>query len=225
MRPIRTLFASSPVWPRVAPFAVFLALTSFQDAAWAGPHGRFWLYALKTVFGAWALWAMRPFVAEMQWRFSIPAVAAGAAGFLLWVGLEGLYPPLPFRGGGGWNPAETFSHAPALGWFFVVVRLAGVTLVVPPLEEVFYRSFLYRWIVKPEFEAVELRRRDVRAFLLTAGVFGAVHAEWLPGILCGALFQWLVLRRNRLGDAMTAHAVTNLLLGLWVVWRGAWQFW
>jgi hypothetical protein len=34
-----------------------------------------------------------------------------------------------------------------------------------------------------------------------------------------------VLRKNQLGDAMTAHAITNFLLGIWVVTRGAWQFW
>jgi len=34
-----------------------------------------------------------------------------------------------------------------------------------------------------------------------------------------------VLRKNRLGDAMTAHAITNFLLGAWIVWRGAWHFW
>jgi membrane protease YdiL (CAAX protease family) len=43
--------------------------------------------------------------------------------------------------------------------------------------------------------------------------------------LCGAAYQWLVLRKGRLGDAMTAHAITNFLLGAWIVWRGAWQFW
>ena len=45
------------------------------------------------------------------------------------------------------------------------------------------------------------------------------------GILCGFAFQGLVCWKKRLGDAMTAHAITNGLLGLWVVWRGAWHFW
>ena len=62
-------------------------------------------------------------------------------------------------------------------------------------------------------------------FLATALIFGLAHNEWLAGILCGAAYQWLVLRKNRLGDALTAHAITNFLLGAWVVWRGAWNFW
>ena len=56
-------------------------------------------------------------------------------------------------------------------------------------------------------------------FFATAVVFGFSHNEWLAGILCGAAYQWLVLRKNRLGDAMTAHAITNFLLGAWIVWR------
>jgi hypothetical protein len=61
--------------------------------------------------------------------------------------------------------------------------------------------------------------------VVTSLIFGLVHYEWLAGILCGLVYQWLVIRKGRLGDAMTAHALTNLLLGLWVVWRGAWGFW
>ena len=56
-------------------------------------------------------------------------------------------------------------------------------------------------------------------FFATAAVFGFSHNEWLAGILCGTAYQWLVMRKNRLGDAMTAHAITNFLLGVWIVWK------
>jgi CAAX prenyl protease-like protein len=62
-------------------------------------------------------------------------------------------------------------------------------------------------------------------FLATAAIFGFAHHEWLAGILCGFAYQGLVCWKKRLGDAMTAHAITNFLLGVWVVWRGAWHFW
>jgi CAAX protease family protein len=93
------------------------------------------------------------------------------------------------------------------------------------LEEVFYRSFLYRYFAKPNFLSVPLNRFQLWPFFATAAVFGCSHFQWLAGILCGMAYQWLVLRKNRLGDAMTAHAITNFLLGVWVVWQGAWQFW
>jgi len=64
----------------------------------------------------------------------------------------------------------------------------------------------------------------LKAFIATSLLFGLAHNEWLSGILCGVLYQWLVIRKKRLGDAITAHAITNFLLGTYVVTRGAWQF-
>lgn len=61
--------------------------------------------------------------------------------------------------------------------------------------------------------------------MVTSLLFGLVHYEWLAGILCGLAYQWLVISKNRLGDAMTAHAITNFILGIYIVWRGAWGFW
>ena len=66
-----------------------------------------------------------------------------------------------------------------------------------------------------------------RPFLVTSLIFALEHRpiDWLGGLFCGFAFQGLVCWKNRLGDAITAHAITNFLLGLWVVWKGAWQFW
>jgi hypothetical protein len=100
-----------------------------------------------------------------------------------------------------------------------------MTIVVPPLEEVFYRSFLYRYLASQNFLAIPLNKFLPFPFFATAIVFGFSHNEWLAGILCGMAYQWLVLRKNRLGDAMTAHAITNFLLGAWIVWKHAWNFW
>jgi CAAX prenyl protease-like protein len=112
-----------------------------------------------------------------------------------------------------------------LAWFFIVIRIAGSSLVVPPMEEVFYRSFLYRYIVKPDFQTVSFRLFAWTPFLLSAVLFGSTHNEWLAAILCAFAYQGLVCWKQRLGDAITAHAITNFLLGLWVVWRAAWHFW
>ena len=141
----------------------------------------------------------------------------------LWVKIGISHPPgkpvLP------WNPNEQFGSGTTLAGLFIVSRILGSTFVVPPLEEVFYRSFLYRYIAQPDFLSVPLNRFLPWSFLATAAVFGFSHNEWLAGILCGAAYQWLVLRKNRLGDAMTAHAITNFLLGVWIVWKNAWHFW
>jgi len=234
----------SSVFVRVVPFVVFVGLTAGQGQF--GEESRYWFYLAKTIIGAALVWATWPFVKEMRFKWSWEAVLVGIGVFALWVGLDGLYPTLdallhtalcpmakplglehwcatPPTVPAPWNPHAHF--APALAWVFVMVRLLGSTLVVPPLEEVFYRSFLYRYIARSAFEALPLNYFAWPSFLITAAVFGFSHYEWLPGILCGMLYQGLVLRHNRLGDAMTAHAITNFLLGTWIVWKGAWHFW
>lgn len=213
---------TSPLLARAVPFLVFAALTLLQGEL--GEASRYWIYLLKTLVGAWLLWSVRGAVAEMRWAVSGEAILTGVLVFVLWVGLDDLYPKIGGRGD-GWDPFFEFGAASWLGWAFVAVRILGSSLVVPPLEEVFYRSFVYRWVDSHDFEKVPLGQFAWRPFLITSAIFGLAHHEWLAGILCGAAYQGLVCRKNRLGDAMTAHAVTNLLLGIWVVSTGEWRFW
>jgi CAAX protease family protein len=217
---VLNLFSRSPVAARVVPFLVFLALTCCQDRF--GAAATYWFYLAKTVVGAWLVRETHPFVQEMRWAVSWEAVVVGIAVFAAWVGLDPFYPKL-FHGMATGNPGDVFG--PVLAWFFVVVHVVGMTLVVPPLEEVFYRSFIYRYIAKKDFLSVPLDRFLPVPFFVTAIVFGFSHNEWLAGVLCGAAYQWLVIRKGRVGDAMTAHAITNFLLGLWIVWRHDWHFW
>lgn len=213
----------SPLKLRVIPFVVFVLPLALQGPVGLGSP--FWIYVLRTCAGAALVWWMWPRVKEMRWAFSWEAVVAGIAVFFLWIGLGDFVPKLLTAEGAGWNPHEVYGAGSGLAWFFVIVRLVGSSLVVPPMEEVFYRSFFYRYMVRSEFMGVELKHFDLRALVVTSLVFGFAHHEWLAGIVCGLIYQGLVLRKGRLGDAMTAHAITNFLLGAWVIYRGAWHFW
>jgi CAAX prenyl protease-like protein len=220
MGPLRQQLAKSPIHARVVPFAVFVILTACQGQF--GEDSRYWFYVAKTFVGAWMIWEMRSLVPEMRWAFSWEAVVVGMAVCVMWVGIDNYYPKFS-KAGEPWNPHARFG--PQLAWTIILVRILGSTFVVPPLEEVFYRSFLYRYFVRIDFEQMPFARMHWLSFFVTSAIFGFTHYEWLAGILCGFAYQWLVIRKNRLGDAMTAHAITNLLLGVWVAWKGAWQFW
>lgn len=213
---------SSPVLVRVIPFGVFAALTVLQS--WMGGPSQYWIYAAKTVAGAWLLWLVRPQVREFRWAFSWEAAVIGVAVFAAWVGLDGHYPMLGDRTE-SFNPAHTYGEGSVLALVFVAVRMIGSSLIVPPLEEIFYRSFVYRYLIKTDFGSIPFKCLQWRAFLITGAIFGIGHYEWLPGILCGFAYQGLVCRKDRLGDAITAHAITNFLLGLWVITRHAYRFW
>ena len=225
MRLLGKKLAGSPAASRVAPFLIFLALTVCQGKF--GAASVYWFYLAKTIAGAWLVWAMRPLVSEMRWAFSWEAVVAGIGVYVIWVGLDPYYPKIEFlfKAGNPWNPFKQFGEASAMGWFFVAVRTIGSALVVPPIEEAFYRSFLYRYFIRLDFQNLPFNQLHWLSLIVTSLLFGLAHYQWLGGVLCGLIFQSLVLRKNRLGDAMTAHAITNFLLGIWIVWKGDWKFW
>jgi len=229
---------ASPLLARGAPFAAFVLLTFCQGKF--GEASRYWFYFAKTIVGAWLIWQVRPLIAELKWKWSWEAAVVGVAVVVMWVGIDGYYPRLDRLlsqvglakaksetelASELWNPHTRFGQGSALAWMFIVTRVLGSSIVAPPLEEVFYRSLVYRYVVRPDFQSVPLGQFSWAPFLITAVVFGSAHQEWLAGILCAFAYQGLVCRHKRLGEAITAHAITNLLLGLWVVWRGAWKFW
>ena len=213
---------STPVIARVAPYFIFVGLTALQGQF--GENSKYWFYFLKSLVGIWLLWAVWPVVKEMRWTFSFEAVAVGVLVIVVWIGIDKWYPKL-VQGGEPWNPHTAFGAGSGLAWFFITVRILGSTLVVPPIEEAFFRSFLYRYVLKEKFEEVSLKYYHFVPLIITSLLFAFIHREWLAGIFCGIAYQWLVIRRGHLGDAMTAHAISNLLLGLWVVYKGAWEFW
>jgi len=238
MNTLRKQLAASPLAARVVPFLVFATFTIGQGKF--GDSSRYWLYFIKTLVGVWLIWLVRPLVTEMKWKFSWASVVVGIAVFAIWVGLDQFYPPfdrllsyvgLAKAGAGAesaldlWNPLVHYGQSSALAWMFILARVLGSSIVVPPLEEIFYRSAIYRYLTKAEFQSVPLGQFNWTAFLLTSVVFGFAHREWLAGILCGFAYQGLVCWKKRLGDAIAAHAITNFLLALWVVGRGAWKFW
>lgn len=221
----RKLLSRSPLTPRVVPFVLFLLLTAGQGKF--GPASAYWFYLAKTLVGLWLLIEIRPLIPEMRWASSWEAWVVGVGVLAMWIEMDPFYPKL---GAGkvvleNANPNLVFGQNSPLAWFFLAIHLLGMTFVVPPLEEVFYRSFLYRFIAKPQFLDVPLSQFLPVPFFATAIIFGLEHSQWLAGILCGVAYQGLVLRKGRLGDAITAHAITNFLLGVWVIWRGAWNFW
>ena len=241
---LRKFFSVSPTIARAVPFILFVLLTGLQGKF--GPASAYWIYLAKNLVGIWLLFEMRPFVAEMRWAFSWEAVVVGVGIFVLWIGISGAWTTQdslwkktgvdfllaqlgvshsPVSPVSIWDPQIQFGGFTPIAWSLMMVHVLGMTFIVPPLEEVFYRSFLYRYLADQNFLKVPLNKFLPMPFIATAAIFGFSHNEWLAGIFCGAAYQWLVLRKNRLGDAMTAHAITNFLLGLWVVWKHAWNFW
>ena len=231
MPPVIGNFSPAAV-ARCLPFALFmglLAVRGYLPDAWLAEWGvdRRWLYGLQVLPSALLLWLWRREFGELarqNWpaaRELLQSVGVGIALFLIWIQLDAAWMQLE-PAAAGFVPV---SPDGALEWPLIALRLFGAVLVVPLMEELFWRSFLMRWIEHPQFERVDPARIGLRAIVLSTFVFVLAHTLWLAAAIAGLAFAWLYRREGRLASAVVAHAVTNLLLGLWVVKTGQWAFW
>ena len=126
-------------------------------------------------------------------------------------------------GGGASDAASPYDPA-VCGWPLTLAKLVGSAFVIAPVEEVFFRSFLYRWLQRHDFVAVPSTRFDLSALLWTVLLFTLEHDRPLAAALCGLVYGLLFIRCGLL-SALTAHVTTNLLLALYVIVCGKWAFW
>jgi len=213
---------------RCIPFVVFmalLALRGFMPASW-GLDAR-WVYAAQVVVVGGLLAGYWRGYGELA-RQNLPdarevgvSALAGAAVFALWIHLDAPWMQL----GDATAPFVPVDQAGHPVWPLIALRLLGAAAVVPVMEELFWRSFLMRWIDHPGFERIDPQRASLRAVVLSTFVFVLAHTLWLAAAIAGLAYAWLYRRSGKLWSAVIAHAVTNALLGVWVIYTGRWEFW
>jgi CAAX prenyl protease-like protein len=103
--------------------------------------------------------------------------------------------------------------------------LIGATLIIPVVEELFWRSFALRFLIKPDFKSVTLGQFTWFSFLVVSIAFGFEHHRWLPGIVAGMVYAGVLYRSRNLFSPIQAHATTNFLLGIYVIATKQWHFW
>jgi CAAX prenyl protease-like protein len=100
-------------------------------------------------------------------------------------------------------------------------------LVVPVMEELFWRDFLWRSLLAPnDFKLAGVGEWDWKAYLIVSGAFALVHGNWwLTAIVWGLMVGALLVYTKSLGACILAHATTNLLLAVYVLYTRQWHFW
>lgn len=211
---------------RVLPFALYMAFLAVELGvrAWGGDFDARWLYPVKAIVVAFALWYFRGEYRELLARPArlplIVSILLGVLVFALWINLDQGW--FNLGGAAGYDPRTPEG---GLNWILLGFRLAGASLVVPLMEELFWRSFLMRWIERQDFLSLPASEVGLRAILISSLLFGVEHSLWFAGILAGLAYAWLYRTYDNLWAPIAAHAATNLILGLWVLQTGAWQFW
>lgn len=108
----------------------------------------------------------------------------------------------------------------------ILMRVLRAAVLVPIVEELFWRGWLMRWIIRHKFEEVPLGTYAPAAFWITAALFALEHGPyWEVGFLSGAVYNWWMVRVKRVSDLVLAHSVTNACLAAYVLATGRWEYW
>lgn len=203
----------------LVPFLAILA-ASFVSKASSGYFE--WLYPLRAVAAAIALWSFRRQYKTLDWSFGWAAPAAGIAMFFIWMAPEWLRHQ---------HPASTLGTSlaaltPAARYTWISFRVAAATVTVPLAEELAFRGYLARRVMSRNFDSIPFTGLSLLAVIVSSAVFGLMHGQhWLTGVLAGLAYAAVMKWKGRMGDAVVAHATTNLLLAAWVLVTGDWGQW
>lgn len=199
-----TPLREDPVVAWIAPFIVFMLSGLLVHTFWQQPALG---YPVQAVLMATALWWFRkPFLA-LDWRLDPIAIGAGLLVGAGWV----------------WS-AQTSGEIPQAGTLTVmgfttwaVIRVLGTSLLVPVIEEAFFRGYLLSWLGGAH------PARTVLAIAVSSAAFALLHGRYLEAGLAGVIFALVALRKGRLADAIIAHAVANTTIAA-VAWiSGDWS--
>ena len=196
-------FWQDPVMAAILPFAVFM-LTAIPVSAFSETPGA--IYPLRvlivgaTVLGFWGIFR------ALGWRIDPLAVGSGALIGIVWC----VIPVPPSEAA----PYGALAGAALIAWF--VFRGIGTVLLVPLVEEMFFRAYLH-----DRFRLGRGAMWDVFAAFATAGLFAALHDRWMEAFVAGLIFSWVARRPGgRITDAILSHAVANAIVFGWATITG-----
>lgn len=225
----------SPAFVRILPFAlfmVFLAVGSVLPPPEPAPPGQFdsrWIYAARTlVVGIvlvmlWRRYGELHAAPRMSMTDWLIALVSGAAVFVVWIHLDRGWMTLGDSAERAFDPRE--HAAEALHIPLTALRLLGLAVVVPIAEELFWRSFLMRWLQQQHFLALKPGSTGMRAIAISSVLFALEHNQWLAGLIAGVVYAGVYVRTGKLWCAVVSHAVTNTMLGAWILLTRDWRFW
>ena len=217
-----------PSLPYIAPFAAFLGLMALEQAL---PAGMEILYPIRLAVVTAVLIFFSRSVIDFRVTHAIGSILLGVAVFVIWVGPDVLWPAYRsywlFTNSITGEARSTAPEALKSNLLFIVFRVVGCVLLVPVLEELFWRGWLTRWLIDSEdFRRVPLGAYTAMSFWIGSLLFASEHGSyWEVGLIAGIAYNWWMCRTKSLGDCILAHAVTNGCLSAYVLKTGEWRYW
>jgi uncharacterized protein len=221
--PIRRKLAAHilPMLLFIAFLALNAAVRKIDNRIWTSPE--FWIYPIQTLLcAALLIWFHREYEVAPPRRLGF-AVLVGVVVFVLWISPQAFLGAAPRAA--GFNP-DLIGTAGAY-WPELILRFVRLVAVVPFIEEIFWRGFLLRFFIDDNFDRVRFGTFSWPSFTIVTLGFALSHspADWIAALFAGALYNAVGYRTKSLSACIFAHALTNLLLGLWIMQTKQWGFW
>lgn len=218
----------------LAPFVAFMGFLAineivgkiFDGAAgpWWMSEPRYWVFPLQALVcglllvKGWKHYDFGPPRGVAWW------LGIGVLVLAIWIAPQIVFGAKPRLD--GFDPTY-FGHSGGAYWTTVALRFVRLVIVVPLLEEIFWRGFLLRYLIREPFQSVPFGTFTPLSFGIVTAGFMLEHqpADYPAAALAGMLYNLVAYRTRSLTACVLAHAVTNLLLGIFVMRTGQWGFW
>jgi len=216
-----------PALPYVAPFIAILLFIALRPYVALSPFVEWPLQVLILGVLCWACWPPQLSKWPRHW---IGSIAVGIAVFCIWIGpdllIHGYRSNILFSNSLFGVPHSSLPPAAQRSSWVLAWRTARATLVVPIAEELFWRAYLMRAVIKNDFQSVPLGTYAPLAFFATALAFASEHGPyWDVGLITGLIYNLWMLKTKSVADCILMHGVTNGVLSAYVLATGNWQYW
>jgi len=215
---------TAPLLAFVALLGLNTALKKIDRSIWLS-SAEHWIYPTQTILcGGLLIWFRREYEFH-RLRHVAFALLIGIIVFLLWISPQTFFGFAPRTI--GFNPASIFGDQSPLYWPTIILRFLRLVIVVPFVEEIFWRGFFLRYLIDEKFERVPFGTFSWLSFSIVTFGFAFSHsaADWPVALVTGTIYNAVAYRTKNLSSCILTHAVTNLLLGLWIMKTKQWGFW
>ncbi|MBL8086470.1 MAG: CAAX prenyl protease-related protein [Chthonomonas sp.] len=212
-----------PWLPYVLPMALFMGITAVEGKSEANYP---LIYIAKVIIVVIALLMCRTALRDIRFdkQWIMPSIALGLVMLGVWVNVEQGIQYSKMGARSAFNPFEKIDD-PTLRNVWMAFRFMGLALVVPVMEELFWRSFGLRIATQTDFLKLKIGEFSTTGFGIVVAVFAFSHPEWVPAAIFAAVTGLWVYHTRSIFACIVLHAVTNLGLGLYVVTQHQWKFW
>jgi CAAX prenyl protease-like protein len=210
----------------IAPFLLFVAFMAISpklglDARWDAP--------LRVIIMAIVCYVCWPRELPLRPVKPLLSIGVGVAVFAVWIAPDVVIPRYRTNilfSNSVWHLQSSLTSSELQSAWVLAWRTIRAVVIVPIVEELFWRAWLMRWLINPDFEKVRLGTYGTLAFWATAILFASEHgAYWDVGLVTGIVYNLWMIRTKSVADCIIMHGVTNAVLSGYVIATAQWQYW